>query len=69
MASRHHVWVPRGHLSIEMLSRCGKDTCLFRGTDDAEWSVRYDALCKVSLITKTFQATHCFDHIAFPQRL
>ena len=23
----------------------------------------------VSLITKTFQATHCFDHIAFPQRL
>jgi len=23
----------------------------------------------MSLITKTFQATHCFDHIAFPQRL
>jgi len=25
--------------------------------------------CDLSLITKTFQATHCFDHIAFPQRL
>jgi len=24
---------------------------------------------ELSLITKTFQATHCFDHIAFPQRL
>jgi len=27
------------------------------------------AISAMSLITKTFQATHCFDHIAFPQRL
>jgi len=66
------TYCPRGSLTgctvhmkvVDVVDEWGNDNVTIgTGRDGC------DLAASVSLITKTFQATHCFDHLAFPRRL